>query len=315
MGTDCYFCIAIIIAMELFYSTDIRDRKGRALFGDNVAESGVASRVVLSAAEAEHCAKVMRHKEGDIVFIIDGKGGLYNCRIDKIVLPKKGEAHVECAVLEESHGVGGRNYHLVMAVCPTKNMDRYEWFVEKATELGVDQIVPVISEHSIRTSVKKERLEALALSATKQSLKSYLPEISDSISVSDFLNKCSCKDGEASARRILKLIAHCEDGDKKTIRQRLEDFMKAYRRTDGVIDGGGCRAIPGVDGVIDGDGCRASKKLSVVIMIGPEGDFSSREIELALQKGFLPVTLGESRLRVETAAVVSVSEIYFASQG
>ncbi len=286
--------------MELFYSTDIKDRKGRALFGDNVAESGVASRVVLSAAEAEHCAKVMRHKEGDIVFIIDGKGGLYNCRIEKIVLPRKGEAHVECAVMEESHGVGGRNYHLVMAVCPTKNMDRYEWFVEKATELGVDQIVPVISEHSIRTSVKKERLEALALSATKQSLKSYLPEIADSISVSDFLNKCSCKDGEASARRILKLIAHCEDGDKKTIRQRLEDFMKAYRR---------------IDGVIDGDGCQASKDLSVVIMIGPEGDFSTREIELALQKGFLPVTLGESRLRVETAAVVSVSEIYFASQG
>lgn len=286
--------------MELFYSIDIRDRKGRALFGDNVAESGVASRVVLSAAEAEHCAKVMRHKEGDIVFIIDGKGGLYNCRIEKIVLPKKGEAHVECAVLEESHGVGGRNYHLVMAVCPTKNMDRYEWFVEKATELGVDQIVPVISEHSIRTSVKKERLEALALSATKQSLKSYLPEIADSISVSDFLNKCSCKDGEASARRILKLIAHCEEGEKKTIRQRLEDFMKAYRRTDGVIDG---------------DDCQASKDLSVVIMIGPEGDFSTREIVLALQKGFLPVTLGESRLRVETAAVVSVSEIYFASQG
>ena len=315
LGTDCYFCIAIIIAMELFYSTDIRDRKGRALFGDNVAESGVASRVVLSAAEAEHCAKVMRHKEGDIVFIIDGKGGLYNCRIDKIVLPKKGEAHVECAVLEESHGVGGRNYHLVMAVCPTKNMDRYEWFVEKATELGVDQIVPVISEHSIRTSVKKDRLEALALSATKQSLKSYLPEISDSISVSDFLNKCSCKDGETSARRILKLIAHCEEGEKKTIRQRLEEFMKAYRRSDGIPGGDDCQAIPGVDGVIDGDGCQASKDLSVVIMIGPEGDFSTREIELALQKGFLPVTLGESRLRVETAAVVSVSEIYFASQG
>ena len=286
--------------MELFYSTDIRDKKGCGIFPVGAAGAGAASQVVLSGSEAEHCAKVMRHKEGDIVFIIDGKGGLYNCRIEKIVLPRKGEAHVECAVLEESHGVGGRNYHLVMAVCPTKNMDRYEWFVEKATELGVDQIVPVISEHSIRTSVKKERLEALALSATKQSLKSYLPEIADSISVSDFLNKCSCKDGEASARRILKLIAHCENGEKKTIRQRLEEFMKAYRRTDGVIDV---------------DDCQASKDLSVVIMIGPEGDFSTREIELALQKGFLPVTLGESRLRVETAAVVSVSEIYFASQG
>ena len=301
--------------MELFYSTDIRDKKGCGIFPVGAAGAGAASQVVLSGSEAEHCAKVMRHKEGDIVFIIDGKGGLYNCCIEKIVLPKKGEAHVECAVLEESHGVGGRNYHLVMAVCPTKNMDRYEWFVEKATELGVDQIVPVISEHSIRTSVKKERLEALALSATKQSLKSCLPEIADSISVSDFLNKCSFKDGEASAHRILKLIAHCEEGEKKTIRQRLEDFLKAYLRTDGIRDEGGCQAIPGVEGVIDVDDCRASKDLSVVIMIGPEGDFSTREIELALQKGFLPVTLGESRLRVETAAVVSVSEIYFASQG
>ena len=91
--------------------------------------------------------------------------------------------------------------------------------------------------------------------------------------------------------------------------------MKAYRRVDGIPGRDGRQAIPGVDGVIDGDDCQASKDLSVVIMIGPEGDFSTREIELALQKGFLPVTLGESRLRVETAAVVSVSEIYFAAQG
>jgi 16S rRNA (uracil1498-N3)-methyltransferase len=247
--------------MELFYSTDIKKTE-----------------ITLSGAEADHCARVMRHKEGDTVFVFDGKGGLYNCTITRIVLPKRGEAVVECGIVEKSHGVGERNYSLVMAVCPTKNMDRYEWFVEKATELGVDSIVPIISDHSIRTSVKKERLEALVLSATKQSLKSCLPVVEDAVCVTDFLNRDY---GEG----VLKLMAHCEDGEKKTIRQRLEDHKS---HSEG-------------------------KGLSVVLMIGPEGDFSAREIELALQKGFLPVTLGESRLRVETAAVVSVSEIYFAS--
>lgn len=245
--------------MELFYSTNINDRNGCCF---------------LSGSEAEHCARVMRYKEGDTVFIIDGRGGMYNCLIKKILLPKKGEAEVECRIVEKSEGVGGRPYRLVMAVCPTKNMDRYEWFAEKATELGVDVIVPLISDHSIRTTVKKERLEALVLSATKQSLKSCLPEVEDSMSVSDFLLRDF---GEGA----LKLIAHCEQGEKKTIREYVST---------------------------------SQKPLNVVIMIGPEGDFSQREIALAKEKGFLPLTLGSSRLRVETAAVVSVSEIYFASQ-
>ena len=255
--------------MELFYSTDIRCGKGN--------RAG-AERLVLAGGEADHCVRVMRHKEGESIFVIDGKGGLYNCRIEKVMLPKKGEASVECAVLEESHGVGGLNYHLVMAVCPTKNMDRYEWFVEKATELGVDEIVPVISEHSIRTSLKKERLEALALSATKQSLKSYLPQIAEPVSVLDFI----CRD---YGKGELKLMAHCEEGEKETIRNCLAGFSGS---------------VP------------EGEKPRVVIMIGPEGDFSAKEIQLAREKGFLPVTLGSSRLRVETAAVVAVSEIYFA---
>lgn len=245
--------------MEFFYSTDI----GKTF-------------ITLSGSEADHCARVMRHKEGDTVFVIDGKGGLYNCRISGVTLPKKGSAEVECRIIEKSEGVGGRNYHLVMAVCPTKNMDRYEWFVEKATELGVDEIVPIISEHSIRTSLKKERLEALVLAATKQSLKSFFPKIEDPVLVSDFLNR-------VRGEETLKLIAHCEEGEKKTIR----DYI-------GLIRGR----------IKDGE------KLSAVIMIGPEGDFSLKEIQLAREKGFLPVTLGTSRLRVETAAVVSVSEIY-----
>lgn len=243
--------------MELFYSTNIKK-----------------SVITLSGAEADHCARVMRHKEGDGIFIIDGEGGLYNCKISSVTLPKRGDAVVECAILEKSQGVGQRNYCLVMAVCPTKNMDRFEWFVEKATELGVDSIVPLVSEHSIRTNVKKERLEALVLAATKQSLKSCLPEVEDSVSVSDFLLRDF---GEGA----LKLIAHCEEGAKRTVREYVSI---------------------------------SQKPLNVVIMIGPEGDFSQREIALAKEKGFLPLTLGPSRLRVETAAVVSVSEIYFASQ-
>ena len=243
--------------MELFYSTDIRK-----------------DTILLKGQEADHCARVLRHKAGDTVFVIDGKGGLYNCIVASLNVPKRGDAEVECRIVEKSEGVGGRPYRLVMAVCPTKNMDRYEWFAEKATELGVDVIVPLISDHSIRTTVKKERLEALVLSATKQSLKSCLPEVEDSVSVSDFLLRDF---GEGA----LKLIAHCEEGEKKTVREYVST---------------------------------SQKPLNVVIMIGPEGDFSQREIALAKEKGFLPLTLGSSRLRVETAAVVSVSEIYFASQ-
>ena len=223
--------------MELFYSTDIR-----------------RSDITLSGSEAEHCARVMRHKEGDTIFIIDGVGGLYNCRISRIDLPKKGNAVVECEIVEKSQGVGQRPYHLTMAVCPTKNMDRYEWFVEKATELGVDTIVPIISEHSIRTSVKKERLEALTLAATKQSLKSYLPRIEDTVSVTDFLNG-DFEDG------TLKLMAYCEEGDKRTIRDYISE---------------------------------SPKPLKVVIMIGPEGDFSDGEISLATDLRTVQAAGGDS---------------------
>jgi len=242
--------------MELFFSTEIGKE-----------------RLTLRGKEAEHCAKVLRHKVGETLFVIDGRGGMYRCLISEITLPKKGEPAVECSIEERSVGVGERNYTLTMAVCPTKNMERFEWFVEKATEMGVERIIPIISEHSIRTTIKKERVEAVALSATKQSLKSYLPEIEECVSVEDFLHRDREKD-------TLALIAHCEEGEKKSIRSYL----------------GG-----------------SSKGRNVLIMIGPEGDFSEKEIALALSKGYKPVTLGPSRLRVETAALSAVSEIYFAS--
>lgn len=249
--------------MELFFSKEIGKES-----------------LTLRGKEAEHCAKVLRHKVGETLFVIDGKGGMYRCLISDITLPKKGEPKVECSIEECSVGVGERNYSLIMAVCPTKNMERFEWFVEKATELGVDRIIPIVSEHSIRTTLKKERVEAVALSATKQSLKSYLPEIEECVSVKEFLHR--------DFENTLKLIAHCEEGDKKSIRERLAEAAAPAAQV-------------------------SSKNKKVVVMIGPEGDFSEKEIALALSKGYKPVTLGPSRLRVETAALAAVSEIYFAS--
>lgn len=280
--------------MELFYSTDFEcSGKGRNLLGHGgqqrkAEEYSSAVSVVLSGSEADHCARVLRHKVGDEIFIIDGEGGLYRCCIESVELSKKGEAKVYSKIVEKSVGVGRRNYHLVMAVCPTKNMDRYEWFVEKATELGVDVIVPLISEHSIRTSVKKERLEALVLSATKQSLKSYLPKVEDPVSVSEFL-------ADKRGGNIIKLIAHCEEGNKKTIRQYLAEHSEKCLRVSSSKE----------------HREESQDAINIALMVGPEGDFSKREIELAGDCGFLPVTLGPSRLRVETAALSCVSEIYF----
>lgn len=256
-------------SMELFFTTQVNGKVA-----------------ILSGEEAAHCVRVMRHKVGDTIFVTDGAGNLYRCTVREIPSAVKGGKVskkqkiadiVECEILENSVGVGGRSYHLTMAVCPTKNIDRYEWFLEKATEFGIDALYPIISDHSIRTTVKKERLEAIALSATKQSLKSYLPEIKETVSVLDFIAEF------AESEDTLKLIAYCEPGDKKSIRARLSESK--------ILREGSCP--------------------KVAIMIGPEGDFSDREIEAAQNAGFKPVTLGESRLRVETAAIAGVSEIYF----
>lgn len=279
--------------MELFYST-LRE----------------GSTILLKGGEAEHCAKVLRHKIGETVFVIDGAGGLYRCTIENIATEgeraKRGKKvaglEVVCHIEEESQGIGKRSYQLTMAVCPTKNNERYEWFVEKATEFGVDRIIPIISDHSIRTAVKRERLEAVALSATKQSLKACLPIVEEPISVMDFLRNSATTMGASSesdsATFRLKLIAYCEEiEEKKSIRQRIEELKDAAAAKK---SSGSLLVQPPL--------------INFTIMIGPEGDFSQREIELALRNGFLPTTLGPSRLRVETAAIAAVSEIYFSQE-
>lgn len=219
--------------------------------------------MTLPEDESVHCVRVLRHRDDDIISVIDGSGSLYSCRITN-ASTKRTEAVIE----SETANWNSHNYQLTMAVCPTKNMDRYEWFVEKATEIGIDEIVPVIGDHSERKVVKSERLDRLVLSATKQSLKGKRPEISDAVSVKDYI--LSVED------KACNLICYCHD-DRIPISEALD--------------------------CTDGNG-------KVRILIGPEGDFSEEEIKLALERGWKPVSLGNSRLRTETAAVVAATAVY-----
>ena len=219
----------------------------------------------LDAEESGHCVRVLRHREGDTVSVIDGEGTMYSCVLTE-ASPKEAVARIE-----ESHpGWGGHDYILNMAVCPTKNADRYEWFAEKATEVGVDCIIPVIGERSERRVFKTERLRRLLLSAAKQSLKSRIPEVAEPVSVREFIK---------TAPEGLKLIAYCFEGEQKRI--SIQEALQSYK----------------------GSG-------EISVLIGPEGDFSPEEAAEALAAGFIPVHLGASRLRTETAALTAVMAVY-----
>lgn len=237
--------------MELFYSNDI--------------EGGICR---LDKDESGHCAKVLRHRCGDEISVIDGCGTLYRCRIT-CDNPKG----VEAIVLTCEENWGGHPYNLHMAVCPTKNNDRYEWFAEKACEVGLDRISPVIGEHSERRIFKTLRLEKILVSAAKQSLKAAVPSVSEPVSVKEFIQ-------EAAGTEALKLIAYCFE-DERVPRRSIKEVLEGFDGTD------------------------------IIVMIGPEGDFSKAEAEMALEHGFIPVHLGASRLRTETAALTAVEAVYF----
>lgn len=242
--------------MELFYSRDI--------------EGGICR---LDQDESGHCVKVLRHRSGDEISVIDGQGTLYRCRIT--VDSHKG---VEAMVLDSTPQWGTHPYRLHMAVCPTKNNDRFEWFAEKACEIGFDELSPVIGEHSERKVLKTQRVEKILVSASKQSLKASVPVINEPISVKEFI-KANAAGGNDST---LRLIAYCFD-DENVPRRSIKQVLDSVDGTD------------------------------IIVMIGPEGDFSHEEAELALASGFIPVHLGSSRLRTETAAVTAVAAVYFRS--
>ncbi|MBO5827969.1 MAG: 16S rRNA (uracil(1498)-N(3))-methyltransferase [Paludibacteraceae bacterium] len=214
----------------------------------------------LSEEESSHAVRVLRLDVGDRIELVDGIGNFYEA---EIVFPH----HKKCEVriLNKYENFNTFPYHLHIAIAPTKNMDRLEWFVEKATEIGISEITPLLCRYSERKVVKLERINKIIVSAMKQSKKSLLPQLNEMISFNDFIKKCEGHDN--------CFIAHCYNQNKQSLSQL---YLKGNDAT---------------------------------IVIGPEGDFSEEEVESALKNGFSPITLGESRLRTETAGIVACHTI------
>ncbi|MEI6753876.1 MAG: 16S rRNA (uracil(1498)-N(3))-methyltransferase [Paludibacter sp.] len=219
----------------------------------------IATITILSEEESQHAVKVLRLQTGDEIAVVDGVGGYYKARITN-PHPK----HCGFEIVETNTHFGKRNYKLHIAIAPTKNIERLEWFIEKATEIGIDEITPVICRYSERKFVKEERLEKIIVSAAKQSVKAYFPVLNPVCTFEELL-----KNHAASQ----KFIAHCYDDEKKLLQNEIK------------------------------------KASDVLILIGPEGDFSKEEVQNAILKGFVPVSLGDSRLRTETAGIVACCTI------
>jgi 16S rRNA (uracil1498-N3)-methyltransferase len=215
----------------------------------------------LNEEESKHAVRVLRLEVGSEVQLIDGKGGLYTAKIK--------DAHPKRTILQITNVVTAynkRNHYLHIAIAPTKNLDRLEWFLEKATEIGIDEISLIICQRSERKEAKTERLNKIITSAIKQSLKAYHPVLNEPIALNKFL---------AQPFNGQKFIAHCEDSEKSSLSTEIE------------------------------------KQGKYLILIGPEGDFSPVEIDAALHNGYKAITLGESRLRTETAALEACFEANF----
>ena len=226
--------------MQLFYAPDI-----------------VPPEYTLSEEESKHCIRVLRMACGEELHITDGRGNLYRCEIvdDN---PKRCRVRVR----DTNSEFGKLPYRLTMAVAPTKNIERFEWFLEKATEVGVSEIVPLLCERSERRALKIERAERVVVSAMKQSLKAFCPALRPLTPLDDLLAEPF--DGR-------RLIAHCDA--PRMEKRHLFDTLRPHE--------------------------------NLLVLIGPEGDFSPAEIDAALRAGFEEITLGRQRLRTETAAVVA----------
>ena len=339
--------------MEIFYTNMVDGREAR-----------------LDAEESTHAVKVLRHRRGDEIAVVDGFGNMFHCRLTDDS-PKGAVAEI----LEKVPGWGAHPYSLNMAVCPTKNIDRFEWFCEKATELGVDVITPIIGERSERRVFKPERCRKIVLSAMKQSLKAKLPTVLDAVPLKDFLSH------EVPG---LKLICYCFEGDarRESITDVLNEYATGFNGIDSADATGATGYIGSSDAASDASAAAANAAVAnaaaasdasaaaanaaaanaaaasdasaaaanaaaasdagadaanaaaasdagaaaasttaghcpetrdepkITILIGPEGDFSPEEANLAVSQGYIPVHLGPSRLRTETAAVTAVTATY-----
>lgn len=217
---------------------------------------GISENIVtLDPIESKHAVKVLRLSKGDQIQIVDGKGGFYNAEI-----VDDNPKNCRISILDSIQDFGKKNFNLHIAIAPTKNIDRFEWFIEKATEIGINEITPIISEHSERKIIKPERLEKILVAAIKQSIKAYLPVLNEMTTFKDFVSNSKSK---------YKFIAHCNEGEKIHLKNEIK------------------------------------KSEDVLILIGPEGDFSPEEVDLAKENGYNEISLGNSRLRTETAGVVA----------
>ena len=248
----------------------------------------------LDADESGHCVRVLRHRAGDEVNAIDGKGTLLKCRI-----ADDNPRAAQLEVLERVPGFGVPGYRLTLACCPTKNNDRFEWLVEKATELGVDRIVPIVGERSERKVYKADRARRIALSAAKQSLKALIPEVEEPVSVKEFLQR---------PLEGVGLIAYCFEGNLFPP-SRTKTFSPE-KKVEKVLSDSVTEKVPTrvslTDALTD-----VPPETPITVLIGPEGDFSPQEAALALERGYRPIHLGPSRLRTETAGLAAVSAVYF----
>lgn len=230
--------------MQLFYTPEIQPQHDA---------------FILSEEESKHAVRVLRMTKGDRLYLVDGKGGLYTATITD-AHPKR----AVLAILDVSLDHRKRPYYLHIAVAPTKNIDRMEWFLEKATEMGIDEVTPLICAHSERKEIKTERLTKVMVAAMKQSLKAFLPVLNEPVPFDTFIST------PFSGKRF---IAHCVEGD----RHYINNVLKPHE--------------------------------AVLVLVGPEGDFSPEELDHALASGFVATTLGDSRLRTETAALAACLEV------
>ncbi|MBQ7697723.1 MAG: 16S rRNA (uracil(1498)-N(3))-methyltransferase [Paludibacteraceae bacterium] len=223
----------------------------------------------LSEEESSHCVRVLRYATGDSILLTDGRGTTYTARITT-AHPK----HCEFEILKAEKQAKNHAFHLHITVAPTKNAERIEWMVEKCTEIGADEFTLLCCRYSERKQMRIDRLEKIILSAAKQSLTRYLPVIHEMTDFDAFIRSQQENDARMKAQNAAfippqRFVAHCYEADKRLLRDSIE------------------------------------RGRDVVVLIGPEGDFSEQEIETALRSGFQPVSLGNSRLRTETAAVVA----------
>lgn len=220
--------------------------------------------IAFNREESKHIIRVLRRKKGDEIFLTNGKGNRF-----KGIITNDNPTACQAEIIESNYIPKPRNFYLHIAIAPTKNMSRFEWFLEKAIEIGIDEITPVKCDHSERVTLKMDRLEKIMVSAIKQSQQLWLPKLNQLTPLHDLI---------ASEFKGLKCIAYVDPENKTSLKSAFQHNH------------------------------------DTMILIGPEGDFSELELQSSILAGYTPISLGENRLRTETAAIVACHTINLLNQ-